>query len=305
MAIFVTGAAGFIGRNAVPLLLREKHAVVALQHREQVLPVCDKNLTIVHGSLNTLDAGVVASLRECDTILHLAGGTTPASSADAPLLELEENLLPTLKLLEAARQSRIRRVVFLSSGGTVYGPPTCIPIDESHPTHPTSPYGVGKLATEHFFRLWAARNGADCRILRVSNLYGPFQHPHGNQGVIGAWLRCAIGKLPLVIWGDGSVIRDYIFVRDAASAILAACIDENIPSGTYNIGSGTGLTLLEIAAEIGRATGLTPRIEFNPARSYDVPVNILSHERFTRACGWTPAVILREGMRLTLDWMNP
>jgi UDP-glucose 4-epimerase len=304
MAIFVTGAAGFIGRNAVPLLLREKQDVVVLQRREQVLPASNKHLTIIPGSLTPLDDRVVAALRECDTLLHLAGGTTPASSAGAPLLELQENLLPTLNLLDAARQSRVRRVVFLSSGGTVYGTPTCVPIDESHPTHPISPYGVGKLAIEHFFRLWATRHGAEYRILRASNLYGPFQRPHGDQGVVGTWLRRAIENLPLVIWGDGSVTRDYIFAGDVATAILAACVNENIPSGTYNISSGTGLTLLDIANEIGNATGQTPRIEFNPARPYDVPVNILSHERYSRACGWEPLVPLREGIRQTLDWIR-
>ena len=304
MAIFVTGAAGFIGRNTLPLLLREHHSVVALEHREKVLPPCDRHLTIVPGSLAALDDGAIASLRECGTLLHLAGGTTPASSADAPLLDVHENLLPTLKLLEAARESRVRRVVFLSSGGTVYGPPTYIPIDENHPTHPSSPYGVVKLATEHLIRIWALQHGVEYRILRASNPYGPHQRPHGNQGVIGVWLNRAVEGLPLAIWGDGSVTRDYLFVQDVAAALVAACVDGNIPSGTYNVGSGTGLTLLDIAAEIGRAIGTPPRIEFKPARPYDVPVNILNHHRFSQACGWAPVVPLREGIRLTLDWIQ-
>ena len=300
--IFVTGGSGFIGRNTIPALLLRSCPVTALEHARPVFPRSYCGLKIVPGTIDRPDRELCDEINACDTLLHLAGATTPASTAVDPSLDGRANLLPILALLQAARGTRIKRIVTISSGGTIYGVPVSTPIHENHPTLPTSPYGVVKLAIEHMIRLWAIQQRVEYIILRVANPYGPHQHGRGSQGVVGTWLSRVLNDEPLVVWGDGSIVRDYIYVGDVAEALFLACTQADLASGTYNISSGTGISLLEIAQTIADVTQRPARLQFEAGRPYDVPINILSPDRFMAATGWRAKTPLREGIVQTFTF---
>jgi UDP-glucose 4-epimerase len=302
--IFVTGGSGFIGRNTITLLLQQGHSVVALKRSHEIVPALHPALRVFTGTIDRPAGEWLDAACGCDVLLHLAGDTTPASSASDPALDVRANLLPVLSLLEALRGKQIKRVVTLSSGGTIYGVPQTTPTDEGHPTVPTSPYGIVKLATEHMIRLWAVQQRAEHVILRVANPYGPHQHGRGDQGVIGTWLSRILADQPVSVWGDGSVVRDYIYVGDVAEALTLACDLPRIPSGAYNISTGTGLSLLQIAAAIAEATGLKPKLHFEPGRPYDVPVSILNPGRFEAATGWRAKTTLSKGIAHTYAFLK-
>ena len=304
MSIFFTGGSGFIGRNLLPALLDKGSSVIALQNQHRISPSRHERLQIIDGSLSEISTTVRGCLDACDTILHLAGSTTPGSSAEAPVLDVRKSLLPTLNLLETAKAASIKRFIFASSGGTVYGRPRSTPIDEDHPTHPTSHYGVGKLAAEHAIRVWAESHGIEYFILRISNPYGPHQHQRGGQGVIGAWVRNSLLGMPLSVWGDGTVVRDYLYIEDLVAAVVAVCTTPRLPSGIYNVGSGRGNSLLQIADAVSRASGQEQRLHFEPSRPYDVPINILCNRRLQTIIDWRPTVSLEDGIQRTFRWMQ-
>jgi UDP-glucose 4-epimerase len=299
---FVVGGSGFLGRNAISGLLASGRPVTALRRRRSLDRGDAEDMRIVDGSLLDPVGTLAAAMAGCTEVIYLAGATTPASSADSPGLDVQENLLPFLNLLDAATLAGVGRIVFASSGGTVYGPPRSVPVNEDHPTNPTCSYGAVKLATEHLLRLWAERHGCRSIVLRISNPYGPHQECHGAQGVIAAWLPRAMAGETLRVWGDGRIVRDYIYVADVVSAIVAAASQPGLAAGIYNIGSGCGATLLEVAAALGRALGQAPKLEFAPARTCDVPVNVLDASRFRAATGWTPRIGLDQGMALAVAW---
>jgi UDP-glucose 4-epimerase len=302
--IFVTGGSGFIGRNTIPALLLKSCPVVAMEHIHPIALQEHDRVRIVRGSIDHPSRELHEEIDSCDTILHLAGASTPASTAMDPSLDVHANLLPILALLQVASGTRIKRIVSISSGGTIYGIPTYTPIDEGHPTIPTSPYGVVKLAIEQMIRLWAIQQRIEYIVLRVANPYGPHQSGRGDQGVIGTWLAKVLNDQPLVVWGDGSIIRDYIYVGDVAEALAMGCTQANLPSGCYNIGTGTGSSLLEIAQTLAEVTGRNVKLQFEPGRPFDPPINILSPRSYAAATGWRATTCLREGIVKTLSFAD-
>jgi UDP-glucose 4-epimerase len=300
--IFVTGGGGFIGRNTIPALIAQQHTVVALERHSSIAP--NSQLSVVRGSLENTAEALSIALQGCDTLLHLAGNTSPASSANDFALETQSNLVPFLNLLEATKRTAIKRIVVLSSGGTIYGQPQYTPIDEHHATNPTVAYGLGKLTIEHLTRLWATQQGVEYVLLRAANPYGPHQVGRNNQGVIGVWLQRVLNMLPLVIWGDGSTVRDYLYVDDLAKALTVACTHHDLASGVYNIGSGYGHSLLQIADAIAQATHIQPSLEFTASMPHDVSINILCQKRFCNATGWQAKTGLVEGITRTYEFLK-
>ena len=209
----------------------------------------------------------------------------------------------SLRLMEHCVAGGVGRVVFLSSGGTIYGIPTVIPTPENAPTDPITAYGVAKLAIEKYLEIFRRRHGVDYRILRVANVYGPYQTAEKGQGVVAAFLTRALADEPLEIWGDGQVVRDYVFVADVAEAIWATMHHKSL-SRVFNIGGGAGASVLQIAAAIEELVGHPLQRRFHPARLVDVPVSVLDHSLTTNELGWMPAVDLEQGLAQTLEWMR-
>lgn len=294
----VTGASGFIGRALVERLQADGHSVRrALRHEPS-------NSTDIRCPLDASSDEWARALEGVDGVFHLAWSTVPRSANSAPLSDLTTNLAGTVALLEAMRRYPGIPLMFVSSGGTVYGAPTETPISETHPLKPMSVYGASKVSAETYALVYRRQFSVDTRIVRLSNPFGPGQHAQGQFGAASVFAWRALAGCPIDIWGDGSIIRDYIFIDDTVNALqrvmnAAASVFSDVDP-VLNIGSGKGTSLLEIVRVIEELLGVRLQINFQPARGFDVPANVLDISLAKRLLGWSPATSFVEGMQTTL-----
>lgn len=237
------------------------------------------------------------------TLLHLVSTTLPKSSNDNPVYDVESNVIGTLRLLELMRHKGAGRIVFVSSGGTVYGIPKFTPIPEGAETDPLCSYGIAKLAIEKYLHLYRTLHGIDYVALRLANPYGERQRVSAAQGVVAVFLdRIKHGK-PIEIWGDGEVVRDYIYISDAVDAISMCALNDEI-SGVFNIGAGKGYSLNQLIECMKKVTGKDVQVNYLPGRPFDVPVSILDINKAADAFGWEPGTSLENGLNRTWEWLN-
>ncbi|MBS0213548.1 MAG: NAD-dependent epimerase/dehydratase family protein [Proteobacteria bacterium] len=305
MRYAIIGGGGFIGSAIVERLLRDGHALRILE-RPRVQPwrsfEAGEAVEWVAGDLmSTHD--VEAAIDDVDAVVHLASSTLPKSSNDDPAFDVQTNLVPSLRLLDAMVRRRVGRIVFISSGGAVYGPARTLPIDESHPTEPLVSYAIVKLAIEKYMRMYQRLHGVRGIVLRVANPYGERQRPDTAQGAVGVFLHHALRGEAVELWGDGSVARDYLHVADVADAFARALAYDGSQS-VFNIGSGTATRLDALLAAIGEALGHPIACTRFPARAIDVPANALDSTLAQRELGWSPKLSLRDGLARTIDWMR-
>lgn len=297
-AVALIGAGGFIGTNLRSALLAAGTRVRGMSRTWLAPP--EESLELALTS-DTSDRGMVAKLVSgCDCVVVLSNDLLPGSSLEDARQGMLQSLSTSLHLIELCVENNAR-LVYLSSGGTVYGPGAMVPTPEDAPCDPITMYGVTKLATEKILGVHASQSGLDYRVLRVSNPYGPWQLGRNGQGVIGTWLGQALAGQQIEVWGDGTVVRDYIFIDDVVAAIVAA-IRYSGPSRVFNIGSGKGESLREILDIVQAACASDVR--YTGARAVDVPVSILDISRAARELDWRPAVSLDHGIQLTLQWMS-
>jgi UDP-glucose 4-epimerase len=242
------------------------------------------------------------ALAGCDAVIHLAWSTVPKQTKGSTSYEFSSNINSSISLIEKCIDFNIDKFVFISSGGTVYGIPESIPIPEVHALAPISNYGLSKLTTEKLLHLYHYSNQLNYTVLRVSNAYGERQNFYKNQGVIGVWLRNICEKKDIEIWGDGSVVRDYVYVEDVATAIANALQEVNGAS-IYNIGGGEGVSLNEILSVIREVTGVAFTVNYKPARRFDVPINILDITQAKSKIGFVPSTSIQEGVSRTWKWI--
>ncbi len=301
MNCLVLGGAGFIGSHLCEGLLGAGHAVrVFARAGTDRRNVAHLERRVEWRQGDFLDrADIQDALAGIDVVFHLISTTRPEGSNENSAYDIATNLISTLHLLDACRDQSIRKLVFLSSGGTVYGVPRDIPMTEDHPTDPICSHGIHKLAIEKYLFLHHRLYGLDYTVLRLSNPYGERQDPYGRQGAVSVFLNRALSGEPIEIWGDGSVVRDYLHVSDVVQACLAALAVEG-ETRLFNIAGGRGLSLLQLVAAIERATGREVDVRFMPPRAMDVPVNVLSIERARSILGWAPRVGLPEGLERTI-----
>jgi UDP-glucose 4-epimerase len=296
----VLGGGGFIGSHLVTALLAQGKSVRVLERpyrqRSPLLPT-HQALEWQEGDFGNAQ-DLHRALDNVDIVFHLVSTTQPQSSNDDPSFDVTSNLLATLNLLDQLRDKKNVRLVFVSSGGTVYGKPQQTPITETHPTEPTCSYGIVKLAIEKYLALYQLLHGLDYRVLRVANPYGPGQETNHAQGVVGTFLSRVLNDETIEVWGDGSVVRDYLYISDTISALLAAAAHHG-SERIFNIGSGGGHSVREIIAAIEDVTGKQAQVRYTAARKFDVPVSVLGIARAQRELGWQPEVNLNEGLRLT------
>jgi len=300
----VLGGGGFIGSHLVATLLSAGTPVRVLERpyrdRSALTPAAP-NLEWLEGDFGNAQ-DIRRALDGVDKVFHLVSTTQPKSSNDDPAFDVQSNLLATLGLLEQLRSHPAVKLVFVSSGGTVYGTPRQTPIPETHPTDPTCSYGIVKLAIEKYLALYRVLYGLDYRILRLANPYGPGQEANRAQGVVGTFLSRIADDETIEVWGDGSVVRDYIYIGDTVSAMLQAARyggEERV----FNIGSGRGHSVREIIAAVEHTTGKTARVQYKAGRKFDVPVSVLDISRARTELGWAPQIELSEGLRLTYSAM--
>jgi UDP-glucose 4-epimerase len=305
MKYAIFGGGGFIGSTVADRLLRDGHEIRIFE-RPRVAPYRtfrpEEKVEWVRGDiLSTHD--VSDAIDGMDAVLHLVSTTLPKSSNDDPIFDVETNVIGTLQLLNAMVARNVKRMVFISSGGTVYGNPVYIPVDERHPTDPLVSYGITKLAIEKYLVVFERTYGIQSIVLRVANPYGERQRIETAQGAVGVFLHNAIKGIPIDIWGDGSVTRDYIHVSDVAEAFTLALVyagDRRV----FNISSGVGVSLNELIAMLEDALGRPVIRRHLPGRPFDVQVSVLSNELARQELNWAPSVSIREGLVRTADWMT-
>jgi UDP-glucose 4-epimerase len=301
----VLGGAGFIGSHLAEALAQEGHRVKVFDrpHVDR-LPLFprQKGFEIHTGDFLNPQA-LTPALRGTEVVFHLVSTTLPKNSNDNPLYDIETNLLGSLRLIALCREHGVRKLVFVSSGGTVYGVPRSVPIAEHHPTEPISSYGIHKLAVEKYLYLAHRLHGLEYCILRPANLYGPRQRLDIAQGAVAVFLDRALRERPIQIWGDGSVVRDYVYVADAVDAILKAARFQGEPR-VFNIGSGIGVSLNQLVGEIEKLLGRAIEVEHAEGRAVDVPVNVLDCTLARHHLGWRAATPLSEGLRKTCEWLR-
>lgn len=305
MNILVLGGAGFIGSHIVDALVDRGHRVRVFDLPNVSrgnLHHCLHGIEMFEGDFGNVQ-DTTRALEGVDVLIHLICTTLPGPSNENPAYDVDSNVIGTLNLLNEALKHRVKKVVFASSGGTVYGIPKELPISETHPTDPICSYGITKLMIEKYLYLYHRIHGLNCTVLRLANPYGERQRITGVQGAIAVFLGKVLYDQPISIWGDGTVARDYFYIGDLVDAVCRV-IEQEPPSLVYNIGSGTALSLNDMLEWIRRVTGKRPVVRYEPQRALDVPINCLDIGRAKRELGWEPKVGLEEGLLRTWAWLK-
>ena len=300
----ILGGGGFIGRVVALMLARAGHAVVIADRAAPTHPFpadVAERISFIHFEL--ADAEWDRMIEGAAVVHHYAWTSIPASANLNPAGDLLENVLPTLSLLQAMqrRGADAPRLVFASSGGTVYGKLRRVPVPEDHQLQPITGYGAGKAAAELYITQFRMMHKLDCRTARLANPFGVGQNLARGQGAATIFLNLALGGKPIEIWGDGEVIRDYIHISDAASGLVALALSplDDGPS-TFNIGSGRGLSLNGIVAELEKTLNRRILVHRGPGRPFDVPVSVLDISLAREVLGWRPRLSFAEGLSQTI-----
>ena len=305
MKCVIFGGGGFIGSAVADRLLLDGHSVRIFE-RPRVEPyrtfkAGEKVEWITGDFLSAHD--VANAIGGADVVLHLVSTTLPKNSNDDPIYDVQSNVVGTLQMLNAMVARNVQKIIFISSGGTVYGNPKYLPIDEGHPTDPLVSHGITKLAIEKYLHLYERMHGIKTITLRVSNPYGERQRIETAQGAIGVFMHRALSGKPIEIWGDGSVTRDYIHISDVAEAFVRA-IGYSGTKSVFNISSGVGTSLNELVGMLEEALGKPIERRDLPARPFDVPVSVLSNDLARAELHWTPSITMPEGIALTKNWVK-
>jgi UDP-glucose 4-epimerase len=303
MRILVTGGAGFIGSHTVEALVREGVGDVAVVdnlssgRREQL-----NSAARLH-KVDLRDAGAVAAVIEREkpsVIFHFAAQMDVRRSVADPVLDAEVNIVGFLGLIETARRRGLKRIIFASTGGAIYGEQDQLPTGEDCPPQPVSPYGVAKLATENYLYFYRVQYGVDYLALRYANVYGPRQDPHGEAGVVAIFCHRILDGRPVTIYGDGEQTRDYVHVKDVVRANLMAF--SSPVSGALNIGTGIETSVNRLYDELQQRAGVSRPAEYAPARPGEQRRSAISPARAAATLGWSPAVTLSDGLGETFEY---
>ena len=299
--ILITGGTGFIGRHLVKKLSDQGHSIRVFSLDAHRFPGSSL-VEYISGDFLSLE-DTSAALKNVEVVYHLAATTTPGNSNERIIYDAQTNLIGSLRLIQTAAEVEVERFIFISSGGAVYGPTESSSVNEDHPTNPLSAHGVSKLAIEKYLEIYRLQYGMDYRIARGGNPYGEWQDPERGQGFIPYVLGKIAKREEIVIWGDGSVVRDFFYVGDFVEA-LTCMLDDHQPQYIYNVGSGQGKSLIDILTLVEQVTGQRAHPSFKRSRPADVPYNCLDITRITNSLGWNPKVDLNNGIQLTWDWVN-
>jgi len=300
----VIGGGGYIGSHLVPKLIASGRDVTVVGRSKTPRYSLPDKASYISGDFSQYE--LISSLVERNQeVVLLAYATVPNTSFEDPLADLLQNLPAAVQLFTLAAQ-REAKLLLVSSGGTVYGNASRLPISENHSTNPISPYGVTKLTLENYAYLYAAIHGLKFVCVRPANAYGPGQRPFTGQGFIATAMASAMKGLPVRIFGKRGTIRDYLYITDLAEGLLTA-FEKGELGQTYNLGSGIGLSnmdLLDAMKPIMSDDGCRIGVEHLPERSFDVKANVLDSTKLMNLTGWQPKIPIKQGLRLTKDWLS-
>lgn len=301
MKILVLGGNGFIGSHIVDELLSNGHKVRVMGRSPDTLrkPLADVEYIVGDFSDTVL---VAEALQNIDSVIHLISSTVPSTSNLDPLADIDNNLVNSVRLFQLMVSANIKRIIYFSSGGTIYGSPNTLPIPETHELNPKCSYGIVKLSIEKYLFMFKELYGLQPLIFRPSNPYGPRQPYRGLQGVISAFMYKILTSEKIVIWGDGSVKRDYNYITDL-SHICRLGVESNI-EGIFNVGSGISYSLNEIVEFIETVTATKATIEYEKSRAFDVNEIKLDITKVQEQFNWQPTIKIEDGIYNQYMWMK-
>lgn len=305
MKCVIFGGGGFIGSTIADRFLQEGYQLRIFE-RPRVEPYrkfADNEAVewMTGDILSTHDLN--AAIEGMDVVLHLVSTTLPKSSNDDPIYDVQSNVVGSLQMLNAMVANKVQKIIFISSGGTVYGTPKYLPIDEQHPTNPLVSYGITKLMIEKYLTMFEYLHGIKSVTLRVANPYGERQRIETAQGAVGVFLHNALKGNPIDIWGDGSVTRDYIHISDVAEAFVKA-VNYTGSHNVFNISSGQGTSLNDLISVLEDVLGQAINRRYLAARPFDVPVSVLSNQLAQQQLHWSPLTSMSDGIARTAAWMK-
>ncbi len=303
MRVLILGGSGFLGTHVVDRFVADGHEVFVYDLSG---PRFRKHPPGVHSfigdlrNVGTIEAAISTGF---DAVLHFISATSPRSSNESPEFDIQANVIGTVHLLDICRRHNVGKVVFLSSGGTVYGNIGAdVDVDEAHPVQPICSYGITKLCIEHYLHMYRRLYGLDYVALRIANPYGEHQNPHVALGAVNVFMYRVIKGLPIEVWGDGSIERDFIYAGDVADAVYRATVRHI--SGIFNVGSGEGVPLHRLIEDVARATAMEPKVVWLKERPFDVPRIVLNSNKLQQAVGWRCQTSREEGMARTAEWIR-
>lgn len=301
MRILILGGSGFIGSHVVEALLASGQSVrIFGRPSKNSHPPLD-NVDYFTGDFS--DAALLSkALEGVDSVVHMISSTVPSTSTQDPIFDIQENLVNSVQLFQLMLRQNVKRIIFFSSGGTIYGAPKFLPVKESDALNPICSYGVVKGAIERYLATFEHLYGLRPLIIRPSNPYGPRQGHHGVQGVVSTFMRKIMSNEKITIWGSGNITRDYIYIDDLVQFCRLAI--ESDETGAFNVGSGIGYSLNEIITSIETVTGKNAIREHAEARQFDVPEIVLDIGKARSIFEWDPRVNLNEGLTQLYVWMK-
>lgn len=303
MRILVTGGAGFIGSNIVDAYAGMGHEVAVVDDLSSGSRANINPAAAFH-ELDILDARLdeAFAAHKPEVVNHHAAQIDVRKALANPVRDIEVNIIGTVRVLERCAAHGVKRIIFASTGGAIYGEPEYVPADENHPVKPLSPYGLDKFAAEHYLRIFREQGGPEIAILRYANVYGPRQDPHGEAGVVAIFAHAMLrGEVP-TIFGDGEQTRDFVYVGDVARAnVLALNADLH---GPVNIGTGRATSVNDIYAGLAKAVGFDRPASHTAERPGEVRDIHLDCTVARRALGWSPQVTLEQGLSRTVEYFR-
>ena len=304
MKICILGAAGFIGTNLAIRLSNNHLRLIdeADEYFDNIKQLGLENVTYKAADFVQLD-DYSELISDSDIVYHLLSTNAPTTSNQEILSDITNNISITIKILDACIRNKVKKIVFLSSGGTVYGLESSCPLSEDLPTNPISSYGVQKITIEKLLYLYHYLHDLDYRIIRLSNPYGPFQRPNGILGAVTTFTYKALRNETIDLYGNGSVVRDFIYIDDAINGIVNIVEGDN-EHRIFNLGSGKPTSIKEVLDIIEETLDTKIRINYLPARSVDIPVNYLDISRYEKAYGKLNPISLQEGILKTAEFLR-
>lgn len=303
--VCIIGGTGFIGHHLVDQLIRSDREVTVIgrnPHPTRELPDGVLYISGDYGDRFFL-RGV---LQNMDEVIALAHSTVPKTSFEDPVNDILTNLPAAVNLFDISACCNIKKLVFVSSGGTIYGKTSNLPIDEEHSKNPISPYGITKLAIEKYATMFGELKDLPFVCVRPSNAYGAGQRPYAGQGFIATAIASILEGHEVVMFGETGTVRDYIYVTDVAGGILAA-LEHGRVGTCYNIASGIGRSnrdILNALIPLAQSAGFSPRIQTVPSRRFDVPANVLNPGKIIKDTGWEIRVPFETGIKKTWNWLT-
>ena len=288
MRCLLIGGAGFLGQSITRALSTkgvEEILVMDLPDRIGAVNTIP-NVQFIGGNYLDLEKHDTI-FANVDTVIYLATDSHPQASMIDIEQDAQNNIIPAIRMMEACRFHGVKSVVFASSGGTIYGDSQGVPLTEDHSKEPRSGYGIAKLAIEKYLRLYHLQFGLQTYALRISNAYGPGQLKGAVIGSVAHFLRKTVNDEPIEIWGDGTIVRDYVYIDDIVDGFVRCVLNAaSLQSGSYNIGSGKGHSLNQVIELISEVTGLTTEVKYLAGRDFDVKSIVLNTSKMTMESGW-------------------